>query len=243
MNVCVFIGRCWNQPSLFCRCCYCGTLQHVVEGWIQTRRSRAATQLYRILSTWRLITWTLPAFRLAKTRINWVDLWFHASQLRTEWKENLLNVFLFLSSRWFMCWTWLQPSCTRWFWVLRRTYTPCSFAWRHTLSPTSPRWVRSCCWRRESPSTHADRPHTVCQRDWYVTHTHINIECLMSNSPSQLYIGSKRLLFDLHNWILFLFWIVWLSLLLFFLFLVISKCLTQYRLLLQFLFYFYFFYQ
>lgn len=95
MNVCVFIGRCWNQPSLFCRCCYCGTLQHVVEGWIQTQRSRAATQLYRIFSTWRLITWTLPVFRLTKTRFNWVDLWFHASQLRTTWKENLLNVFLF----------------------------------------------------------------------------------------------------------------------------------------------------
>lgn len=148
----------------------------------------------------------------------------------------------FFSFRWFMCWTWLQPSCTRWFWVLRRTCTPCSFAWRHTHSPTSPRWVRSCCWRRESPSTHADRPRTVCQRDWYVTRTHINIECVMSNRPSQMYIGSKRLLFYLHNWrILFLFWNVWLSLLLFLLFLVISKCLTQHRLLLQFLFYFIFY--
>lgn len=49
--LCVFIGHCWNQQSLFCRCCYCGTLWHVVEGWILTQTSHAATQLYRIFST------------------------------------------------------------------------------------------------------------------------------------------------------------------------------------------------
>lgn len=64
--VCVraFIGRCWNQLSLSCRCCYCGTLRHVVEDWILTQTSRTATQHYRIFSAWRFITWTLPLFRL-----------------------------------------------------------------------------------------------------------------------------------------------------------------------------------
>lgn len=89
-------------------------------------------------------------------------------------------------SRWFTCWTWRQPSCTRWFWVLRRAYTPCSFVWRRTPRHTSPRWVKSCCWRRESPSTHADRPHTVCQMDWYVTHAHINKNIYVKQAQPQV---------------------------------------------------------
>lgn len=140
-----------------------------MAAWILAQTSRTSTQLCRIFSTWRLIFWTL----LDSLKPGYMECFcgfIHVTGLRKDSKQKkpvILHIYFFRS---FMCWIWPQPSCIQWFWVLRIVYTPCSLACRRRLRVTSPRWVRSCCWRRESPLTLEDRSRTVCQMDWYVTH-------------------------------------------------------------------------